>query len=414
MIGEALRPRVMVLAVLTGLAAGIGGVALTLLLHLVQHLAFGYTEATFLTGVERASPARRVLALALGGAIVGTGWWALRRSRPASCTVEEALASPGLRLPVPATTAEASLQVIAVGFGASLGREGAPRQLGAALAAWLADRAGVSVGQRRTIVACGAGAGLASVYNVPLGGALFTLEILLVSAQLADVVPALLSAAVATATAWPVLSDRPTYLLAHVTFRSNELVFALLLGPVAGLIGWTFNRLATLGRSAAPHGWQLPLVITAAFTGLGALSIAFPQLLGNGKGVAQLAFDGTLALGTVGVLLVLKPLVTTGMLAAGANGGLLTPALATGALLGTLTGTAYSILWPGTPVAGFAMIGAAAVLATTLRAPLCAVVLLLEFTGTGLDLVVPMALAVAGAMYTSELLLRRCPAPADQ
>jgi H+/Cl- antiporter ClcA len=130
--------------------------------------------------------------------------------------------------------------------------------------------------------------------------------------------------------------------------------------------------------------------------------------------VAQLAFDGTLALGTVGVLLVLKPLVTTGMLAAGANGGLLTPALATGALLGTLTGTAYSILWPGTPVAGFAMIGAAAVLATTLRAPLCAVVLLLEFTGTGLDLVVPMALAVAGAMYTSELLLRRCPAPAGR
>jgi H+/Cl- antiporter ClcA len=216
-IAEALR--------LTGVATGIGGVALTLLLHLVQHVAFGYTETNFLTGVERASGLRRLLAMTIGGIVVGTGWWALRRWTAQPHSIGEALASHG-RLPVPAVTAEATMQIVAVGFGASLGREGAPRQLGAALAAWLADRAGLSVAQRRTMIACGAGAGLACVYNVPLGGALFTLEILLASAALADVIPALLSSVVATAVAWPALSNRPTYLLTHVTFRPNELLFA--------------------------------------------------------------------------------------------------------------------------------------------------------------------------------------------
>lgn len=407
MIRQALHPRLMGIAILVGLAAGIGGVVLTLLLHLVQHLAFGYTEEHFLTGVERASPTRRVLAMTIGGVIVGGGWWALRRWTTPTSSVDKALATPDRALPLGPVTAEASMQIIAVGFGASLGREGAPRQLGAALAAWLAARAGLSTVQRRTMIACGAGAGLACVYNVPLGGALFTLEILLASTALADAVPALLSALVATAVAWPVLSDKPTYLVAEAVFHPNELVFAVLLGPVAGLLGWTFNRLATLGRSIAPTQWRLPVVIVAAFAALGALAIAYPALLGNGKGPAQLAFDGTLGLATLAVLVIGKPLVSVGMLASGANGGLLTPSLATGALLGTLAGTGFSMIWPGTAVVGFAMIGAAAMLATTQRAPLCAIVLVLEFTGTGLHLLVPMGLAVAGAMFTADLIRPR-------
>jgi H+/Cl- antiporter ClcA len=113
-------------ALLTGVAAGAAGVLLTLLLHLVQHLAFGYTEASFLVGVLRASPQRRVLALAIGGLIVGTLWWALRRwSRPVP-SVEQVLEDGSGRPPTPTVTADAVLQIMAVGFGASLGREGAP------------------------------------------------------------------------------------------------------------------------------------------------------------------------------------------------------------------------------------------------------------------------------------------------
>ncbi|MET3805103.1 H+/Cl- antiporter ClcA [Nakamurella sp. UYEF19] len=402
--GHGLGVRLITVAVCTGLAAGVAGVLLTLLLHLVQHLAFGYTEATFLTGVERASPLRRVLALGVGGLVVGLGWWALRRWTAPLSSIDDAVRDGTGRLPLREATAEGVLQIVAVGCGASLGREGAPRLLGAALAGWLADRTGLGSTQRRTVLACGAGAGLASVYNVPLGGALFTLEILLMSAALREVIPALISSAVATAVAWPVLSSRPTYLVAPVSLHPNEIVFAAALGPIAGLLAVGFVRLAAAARRAAPTGWRLPIVVTVVFAGLGAVAIAYPALLGNGKGPAQLALDGSTSLLLLATLILLKPIATAACLASGANGGLLTPALAIGALLGALAGGGFSMLWPGTPVAAFAMIGAAAVLAAAQRAPLCAIVLVLEFTQTGLTLLLPLGIAVGGAMLVAERL----------
>lgn len=334
----------MVAAGLAGLAAGAGGIVLTLLLHAVQHLAFGYTEATFLLGVERAAPSRRVIAMAIGGLIVGMGWWALHRWSAPVPSIEQALLDPEQPLPVGALTADAALQIVAVGAGASLGREGAPRQLGAVLAHLIARRLRLPAAQRRTVVACGAGAGLAAVYNVPLGGALFTLEILLASASLADVIPALLSSSVATALAWTVLSNRPTYLVAAPTLHASLLGWAVLVGPIAGVVGVLFLLFTGWCRGLAPSRWRRPVAITTVFTGVGAAAVIYPELLGNGKGPTQLALNGTLGLATLALLVVLKPVATGACLASGATGGLLTPALATGAMLGGLTGGAWSLL----------------------------------------------------------------------
>ena len=393
--------RVLAASVLTGIAAGAGGIALTVLLHATQHLAFGYTEQTFLVGVQRAGPARRVVAMGIGGLVVGGGWWALRRWMTPLRPMEEVLADHRTRIPLAASTADAALQIIAVGFGASLGREGAPRQVGAALASWLAARLQLDPAARRTIIACGAGAGLAAVYNVPLGGALFTLEVLLTSTAIGNVVPALISTAMAAALAWPVTHLQPTYQLTPQTFHWPLLVWAVLVGPVAGAAGGGFLRLTTWCRRRPPTGWRLPIATTVVFTAVGALAIPFPQLLGNGKGPAQLAFDGALTVVTFAVLTVLKPLATAASLSSGANGGLLTPALATGAMLGAATGGAWSLLWPGAPTASYAIIGGAAFLATTQRAPLCAIVLVLEFTHTGLALAVPLLLGVGAAIITA-------------
>jgi len=169
---------------LAGVAAGLAGIVLTLLLHAVQHLAFGYTENSFLIGVAQASPQRRVIAAGAGGVVVGLGWWLHRRhlSRGGggrSISVTHALAEPVPALPLLDTSIDAVLQLVAVGVGASLGREGAPRQVGAALAGGIAARFGLAADRRRVLLAAGAGAGLAAVYNVPLGGAAFTLEVLL-------------------------------------------------------------------------------------------------------------------------------------------------------------------------------------------------------------------------------------------
>lgn len=397
--------RALAAAVLVGVAAGVAGAALTLVLHLVQHLAVGYTEDTFLVGVERASDWRRVAAMTAGGFVIGIGWWLLRRRVDAEqVSVTRALRGPEPRLPLVATLADAVLQIIGVGVGGSLGREGAPRQAGAALAEFLTRRWALSPTLRRTLVACGAGAGLAAVYNVPLAGALFALEVLLVSCRLLDIVLAVVSSVVATVVAWPVLSARSTYHLGPTHLELPMLVVAAMLGPVAGLLGVWFVRATTLARTHARSARWTVLTIPGAFAAVGALGIAYPELLGNGKGQAQLAFAGLLPLVLAGSLVLLKPVATAICLAGGAIGGLLTPSLATGAALGAFAGDVWAGIWPGAPVVGCAVIGAATLLSITQRAPVMAVTITVEFLHAGIPLLGPIIVAVTLGVGTATLL----------
>lgn len=399
--GPLARQAVAVLA--TGLAAGAAGTALTVLLHLIEHAAFGYTENSFLDGVEHARPARRVAALVVGGALAGLGWWLYRRAVTNPASVTAAVAGTDclrLRSAVP----DALLQILSVGAGASLGREGAPRQVGAALGGWLSDRLLLDAAHRRRLVACGAGAGLAAVYNVPAGGALFALEVLLGSRALADVASAALTAAIATVVAWPVLGTGSTYILPPLRLTASLIAFAALIGPLAGLGGTAFHRLTTVARERAVRGWRLAVVMPAVFAAVGGLAVVYPSLLGNGKALATLAFDGRIGLGAGAALVLLKPLATAACLRAGAIGGLLTPSLATGAVLGLVTGAGWTYLWPGAAPASYAPIGAAALLAATQRAPLTALALTFEFTHASWNLLPPAILTIALASGTARLV----------
>ena len=165
--------RFWVLVVAVGLGAGLGGAALIELLRLVQHVAWSYHSGDFLDGVKRTSSARRVLVLFVGGVVAGGG--ALALSRFSASEVSEAIWLRGARVPFWASIARGVHSIVIVALGASLGREAAPQQAGAAVASALSEWAQLPDWQRRLLVACGAGAGMAAVYNVPLGGALFAL-----------------------------------------------------------------------------------------------------------------------------------------------------------------------------------------------------------------------------------------------
>jgi CIC family chloride channel protein len=142
------------------------------------------------------------------------------------------------------------------------------------------------------------------------------------------------------------------------------------------------------------------------FTLIGVISVGFPAVLGNGRALGQIAFDATEPLGLIATLLALKVVATLGTIGSGAAGGTLTPSVAIGACLGAVTGGLWAMLWPGAPVAAFAFIGAAAFLASTMRAPFTALVLIVEFTGQGPSLLVPAMLAIAGSVMVSYLLGR--------
>jgi H+/Cl- antiporter ClcA len=153
-----------------------------------------------------------------------------------------------------------------------------------------------------------------------------------------------------------------------------------------------------------PEGWRRLVAPLFALGLLGLISIPFPQLLGNGKDVAQLAFTNEVAPVLLLMLLVLKPLATTMCLGSGAPGGLFTPSIALGALLGGVLGQVWLLLLPDTQPGLFAVIGAGAVLAATTQGPISAVVLMMELTGSDRSFIAPMLLAVVMATLVARTI----------
>jgi chloride channel protein, CIC family len=390
--------------VLTGIGTGASAATLTLILQAVQHFVWpGGT--TLLDAAEQATSWRHILVLLGAGLATGAGQIILvSLTAGNSIDITEAIWFSAGRLPALRTLGSAVLSVIVVGMGASLGREGAPKQAGAVIANALSDRAHFSDEQRRLLVACGAGAGMAAAYGVPLGGALFALEVLRGMLALRLVLPALLTSVVATATSWLALPNAPTYDLPRFDESVANLALAVLIGPIAGLVSVVFVRVIAMADRYRPkHRRRLvaPILVLGL---LGLVSIPFPQLLGNGKDIAQLAFADQIPLALLLVLLLLKPVATVLCLGSGVPGGLFTPSLALGALLGGVLGHACSSLWPEMQPALAAVVGAGAVLAATTQGPISAVVLIMELTGRDRSFVAPLLLAVVIATLVSRMI----------
>ncbi|MGH8390814.1 MAG: chloride channel protein, partial [Pseudomonas sp.] len=133
--------------IFTGIGAGLGGMLLALLLHGIQHLAYGYSldslisHETFLLGVTAAAPERRVLVLITCGLVAGVGWWLIYRYGRPLVSIKQAVSAQAPIMPPKTTLAHAVLQIITVALGSPLGREVAPREVGALAATWLSQRA---------------------------------------------------------------------------------------------------------------------------------------------------------------------------------------------------------------------------------------------------------------------------------
>jgi CIC family chloride channel protein len=391
--------------VLTGIGAGLAAAVLTQLLELVQHTVWGGAGTDLLSAAQHASAWQHILVLLGAGLLTGAGQILLGHlSSGNGIDITAAIWFHAGRLPTLRTLGSAFLSVLIVGMGASLGREGAPKQAGAAIANVLSDKGHLSDEERKLLVACGAGAGMAAAYGVPLGGALFALEVIRGMLALRFVLPALVTSLVATAVSWLVLPNAPTYIIPADSNTVSSVVWALVAGPIAGIVSVGYVRAVAWADRMKPKGW-LRLVVPSLALGLvGAVSIPFPQVLGNGKDLAQLAFAGQVAPGLLLALLLLKPAATMLCLGSGAPGGLFTPSLALGALLGGVLGQAWSLFWPGVPSGVFAVLGAAAVLAATTQGPISTVVLMMELTGRDRSFIVPLLLGVATATLVARTI----------
>lgn len=403
--GLATLLRLGIATLITGVATGLAVLLLVWIVHSLEHLVWGHEEGPFLDGLAYPSvwwlP---IVTVGGAGVVAAVGWYLLRRFGRTLATVEQGV--DGARMPWWETLVDTVLQVGSVAMGASIGKEVAPRELSAMAGSKIVWWFGLDPRWRRILIASAAGAGLAAVYNVPLAGALFAVEILLAQFSVGAAVVALTVSAVATLVARPLVGDGSLYTVGSLEVNASLIVAAVLIGP---LMGWGATSFATITKKLSrfrPQGWKLLVVLPLTFTAVGALGAAFPLILGNGRALATAGFDLSQPALLLIALAVLKYVATTVSLGSGAIGGTLQPSVAIGAALGAAAAAGWAFVWPGADGTALAIVAASAFLASNMRAPFTAIALIIEFTNTGFTLLLPIFLAVAGSLVASKLTSR--------
>lgn len=398
------------ITLLVGVTAGLGGMFLTFLLHFIQHLAFGYSTGalvsseTFFEGVSAASSTRRVWVLTLCGLVAGFGWFGLFRLGRPLVSITDTLKSVNRPMPMVSTLVHVVLQMVTIGLGSPLGREAAPREFAALIASRLSTHANLSPKEIRIMIACGAGAGLAAVYNVPLGGAVYGLEVLLITWNKAALLPAIASSFIATMITWVGFGNMPEYQVPHVSINTSLVIWSIITGPLFGLSAYGFKIIAEKAHKNRATQWKLPVFCLLNFILIGCLAIFYPSLLGNGKSPFQLALHDSFGIGLATTVLVLHTLIVWSSYWAGAQGGLLTPSLANGALLAVVLGSLWNGFSDPSELTAYALIGAGAFLAGAENMPITALVLIFEFTHTNIELLLPLILAIIGSIGLGKII----------
>jgi chloride channel protein, CIC family len=305
--------------------------------------------------------------------------------------------------------------VFAIGSGLALGREGPTVQMGGAVGAAVAEWLQVTPRERQTLIAAGAGAGLAAAFNAPLAGLAFVLE----EVQ-RDFSPMIFSAAFLACVTADVLMRALTDQLPvfHVAMYPVPSLVALpaflLLGLVTGLLGVAFNRslLGSLEGFVRLGGWLSRLVgwparLAGALVGatVGLSGWFAPNALGGGYGLVDAVFAGQIMLSTIPLWFGLRFGLTMISYGCGAPGGIFAPLLVLGAFLGFAVGQGAHLVMPDAVPhpAAFAVVGMAAYFAAIVRAPLTGIVLIVEMTNN-YELIVPLLVACFSAYVVADAL----------
>lgn len=355
----------------------------------------------------------------LGGLIVGVMRWIWKDFGPSlSALISAPVGSQ--QVEPPKFVAKAIAAAISLGTGASLGPEGPSVELGGNIGILLGQALQVSQDRQRLLVGAGAAAGLAAGFNAPIAGVFFALEVVLGTSFATSAVSVVLLAAVVAALISQIgLGGQPAFILPSYDVRSPlELPLYLGLGLFASLVSIAYTqaiRLAQRGLQGELPGLtglqKIPIVLRPALGGLmvGLVALQFPHILGIGyETVEAMLQDVHFSLLLLLSLLVAKLVMTAVSLGSGLVGGLFAPAMFLGASLGSAYGKVLPTLLPlfATDIAAppaYAMVGMAAVLAASVRAPLTAILLLFEMT-RDYRIILPLMASVGLSVWLVERL----------
>jgi len=396
----------LLLATLIGALAGLGSVAFILLIR--------FFEKVFFAGIFPAMGSNHYLVFLLpllGGLLIGP----LIQRFPTEAKgdgVPSAMETIALHGGIirPRTVGLRTLTAaVTIGSGGSVGREAPIAQIGAAIGSVVGQFLKVSASRMRLFVACGAAGGIAAVFNAPIGGVFFSLEVLLGDFSAATFAPIVIASVISTAVARLLLGNVlifqvPPYILAGF----QDLVLSAVLGAFCGLAATFFMRGLESGEKYFSSS-RIPLWARAAVGGgmAGLIAVFFPQVLGTDATTLDAAFEGMFPWFMLLLIGYLKIVATTFSLGSGGSGGVLGPSIFIGGILGAFVGTVANAWFPGQVgfIGGYALIGMAAFLAPVIGGPITSILILFEMAGN-YAIILPLLVAVVNAMLVAHQFSR--------
>jgi CIC family chloride channel protein len=390
-----------VLAVLAGAVAALGAIAFRWLIGFVQGIGFGESGDKLATPAA-ALPWWQVLAVpTAGGLAVGLFiYFVMPGRRPQGVAdVIEAAAFKGGQMSLRHGLAAALASGVSLGVGASVGREGPVVHLGASIGAWVAGRLGLSRSRTLTLLGCGVAAAVAASFNAPIAGVFFAHEVVLGHYAASAFAPIVIASVVGTAISRLHYGDFPAFSVPQFgAMHDWEFALFALVGVVSAGAALLLLR-CTMWSQRVAGALPGPAWLRPAAGGLlvGAIAVVSPHVLGVGYETADLALKGELPLFVLATVLGAKLLATALSHGFGLSGGVFSPALVIGAMLGGTVGALAGMLWPGATaqIGAYAMVGMGGVAAAVLGAPISTTLIMFELTN---DYRMTIAVMVAAAV----------------
>jgi len=399
-----------VLAAIVGIVAGFGAIGFRYLLDFIQAISYGATGN--MMEVVGSNPwYTRILVPAIGGLIVGPLVYFFAREAKGHGVPEvmEAVALKRGVIRKRVVFIKSFASAISISTGGSVGREGPIVQIGSAIGSTIGQLLKMSGGRVRTLVGCGAAAGIAATFNAPIAGSMFALEIILGDFGLATFSPIVISSVMATAVSRHFLGDIPAFIVpSYELVNALELPFYVIMGFFCAFIAVAFTRILYFFEDLYDK-INIPEYLKAMTGGfiIGGIGLQFPHLLGVGYPAMDLALTQHLTIWTMLLLIICKILATSITIGSGGSGGIFAPSLFIGAMTGGFFGSIVHSLFPvmtASPGA-YSIVGMAAVVSGTTHGPLSAILILFEMTGD-YKIILPLMITCIISTLASGRLLR--------
>ncbi len=400
-----------IVAIIIGILAGFAAIGIRWLIQSITNLSFNGGE-NLIESIALTPWYWKIIIPAVGGLIVGPliHFFAPEAKGHGVPEVMQAILLKGGSIRPRVAIIKAFASAITIGTGGSVGREGPIIQIGSSLGSTVGQFFRVPTKRLKTLVGCGAAAGIAAAFNAPIAGALFAVEIILMDFAVAQFSPIVIASVMATVISHWFEGDFAAFIVPEYHYASPyEIGFYFILGAVAGIASFLFIKVLYFSEDFFDNKLKIPPYIKPVIGGIiiGVIALEFPHVMGVGYDSINLALHGNMIWYFAIALFAVKIIATSITLGSGGSGGVFAPSLFMGAMVGMFFGYAVNYFFPNITAepGAYALVAMGGLVAGTTRAPITAIIIVFELTND-YKIILPLMVTCIISMILSSKLSR--------